>query len=471
MIAARALAPFISAAGLLAAAGPAEEPDLKRAEAEADRTDPGWRFEEIQARRAKLPAAKNGAPVVAGLIRALTKEWREIDATPKRASPFTDPANAQEAWDALMAAIADDPTRPVPPKALAALAAARTRLDPILARAPELEKYPGGYTPLAPARNPMEIALPFTQDARMLVRALSFQGHARAAAGDVDGALASARAILGVSRAVGDEPFAISQLVRMAFESVAVDLIERALARGVASDSALAATQAALADEAAEPLLLYALRGERAVAYDLGDKLATGRLDVRELSGTKPDKPAPGGKEIAFYRGEQAILLDQHNRAVAIARKPLPEQPALFERWEADLKANRPSGLNARGAIAHVLMPALGAVSQAHMRTRALLRSAETAIALERVRLARGRWPKPGESLAPAFKDGPPADPFTGKPIAWKATPTGLVVYSVSYDRRDDGGRLDNSQVRRIGTDIGVRLWDADRRPKPARPR
>ena len=56
--------------------------------------------------------------------------------------------------------------------------------------------------------------------------------------------------------------------------------------------------------------------------------------------------------------------------------------------------------------------------------------SEELAASRERVRLARGRWPKPGESLAPAFPDGPPSDPYTdGKPLRWKETDTGLLVY------------------------------------------
>ncbi len=55
--------------------------------------------------------------------------------------------------------------------------------------------------------------------------------------------------------------------------------------------------------------------------------------------------------------------------------------------------------------------------------------------------------------------------------MLWKATPTGLVVYSAAYDRRDDGGTLEIKDVKKPGTDIGLRLWDADRRPDPAKSR
>ena len=212
--------------------------------------------------------------------------------------------------------------------------------------------------------------------------ALAYQGHARAAAGDIDDALASAREILGVSRTLGDEPFAVSQLIRMAFDAVAVDVINRTLARGSASEAALAATQKAIADEAAEPLALYASRGERAVMYDVVERLATGKLDVRELSGQKVENLPGGFMDDAFYRGEQTILLQKINQAVAIAKRPLPEQPALIDGWEADLKGARPTGLNVRGSLAYLILPrAPGRLSGLHSDPRRAPRHRD------------GRWP------------------------------------------------------------------------------
>ncbi len=267
-----------------------------------------------------------------------------------------------------------------------------------------------------------------------------------------------------MSRSIGEEPFAISQLVRMAIDTVAVVVVENILARGGAvTDTALAATQAALGDAAAQPLLVHAMRGERAVNYDVMEKVASGKLKIADLSG--PDFKLPPGLDRAI-QGDRALALHQFNLAVEIARKPLPEQPALWDKWEADVKAV-PAAERDRHALVYMLLPAVSPAAQAHMRSRAMLRAAETAVGLERFRRAKGHWPKSGEPLAPAFKEAPP-DPFTGKPMLWKATPTGLVVYSVSYDRADNGGKLEVRDVRKPGTDIGVRLWDADRRARAA---
>ncbi len=453
---------LLAALALLVAA--ADIPTLKDAEAEADRLDPGWRTAELKAKRAKLPPAKDAAPHVLEILRLMPAEWKDL--RPDGKGPDT-PAGA---YDAVTKFFTDDPTKPIPPELIASLRAVQAKYRPLIARARELEKYPSGNLPVTPTANPLLTLLPHTQEARSIARMLQFDALTRAASGDLDGALGSARAILAVSRSIGEEPYVISQLVRMAIDSVAVVVVESILARGGAvTDTALAATQAALGDEAAQPLVAYAMRGERAVNYEVMEKLASGKIKVADLAGPGVKLPPGLDRATPDIEGDRALALHQFNLAVEIARKPLPEQPALWDKWEADVKAV-PAAERDRHALVYLLLPAVSPAAQGHMRTRAMLRAAETAVGLERFRRAKGHWPKPGEPLAPAFKE-PPPDPFTGKPMLWKATPTGLAVYSVSYDRADSGGKLEVRDVRKPGTDIGVRLWDADRRPRPPRSR
>src|SRR5262249_25100913 len=89
----------------------------------------------------------------------------------------------------------------------------------------------------------IDTPLPGTQAARTAGRLLAADAAVRAQDGDLDGALDSCRAILGVARSIGDEPFIISQLVRMAIRSVAVSSTRRVLAQGEASDKALTSLQ------------------------------------------------------------------------------------------------------------------------------------------------------------------------------------------------------------------------------------
>jgi hypothetical protein len=73
----------------------------------------------------------------------------------------------------------------------------------------------------------------------------------------------------------------------------------------------------------------------------------------------------------------------------------------------------------------------------------ALIRCARLVIAVERYRLEHGHaLPARIDEMVPAFVDTVPVDPFSGKPLRLVADGAGYVVYSVGWNRGDDGGRL-----------------------------
>ena len=70
----------------------------------------------------------------------------------------------------------------------------------------------------------------------------------------------------------------------------------------------------------------------------------------------------------------------------------------------------------------------------------AQVRTARTALAVERYRLAHGTLPGGLADLVPDYLDGVPEDPFDGRPLRYKKLEKGYVVYSVGEDGKDDGG-------------------------------
>jgi hypothetical protein len=56
-----------------------------------------------------------------------------------------------------------------------------------------------------------------------------------------------------------------------------------------------------------------------------------------------------------------------------------------------------------------------------------------------------------------------PRDPFDLGPLKLAGRPDGVVIYSVGPDGKDDGGAVWQAG-NRTGSDLGVRLWDVDRR-------
>jgi hypothetical protein len=89
------------------------------------------------------------------------------------------------------------------------------------------------------------------------------------------------------------------------------------------------------------------------------------------------------------------------------------------------------------------------------------------ALAAERSRLARGRWPKAPADLAPDFLAGAPVDPFDGGPLRLARHGEGIVLYAVDADGKDNGGEPERLNTFRPKGDIGLRLWDAARRKGP----
>jgi hypothetical protein len=114
------------------------------------------------------------------------------------------------------------------------------------------------------------------------------------------------------------------------------------------------------------------------------------------------------------------------------------------------------------------------------------------ALAVERYRLQHGRWPESLADLSPRRQQGLitdkhlagaagygpdligkiPMDPYIGKPLRYRRLADGVVIYSVGPDGKDDGGKIIrmNPNPSTPGTDIGIQLWDPDKRRQPPLP-
>jgi hypothetical protein len=99
----------------------------------------------------------------------------------------------------------------------------------------------------------------------------------------------------------------------------------------------------------------------------------------------------------------------------------------------------------------------------------AFLRCGIVAVAVERFRLANGRWPGQLEELGPGFLSKVPTDPFDGQPLRYRRLKNGVIIYTVGEDRKDDGGRRVLIKSGEPDVDIGLQLWDPDHRRQPPR--
>lgn len=427
------------------------ERELEAIYAELDAEDPNWRWPDLLKENADLPDDQN-AIVVVERIHTLLK-----------AKPFSPAAT----WDSE----ANQKSLNVRNSRLVAenadvMRAALDRLDPeALALARKLKDMPRGRLKLDPEANPYELSLDPIQRSRDVTRLLYGDAILLAHDGKMDEACDSCRAMFNLGHAVGQNPTVIAQLVRMAFKGIASGVLERVLGQGECSEPTMAQLQVALQRDLDDKALHRGFRGERAVTHQFYLQMREGKAT---MTGTFSKwKPQPSFEDRLFdtfpglFFSHYPEHLRMMNEQVRIAN--LPDEQSTPALYAFDKKIR-----TTPNRVTRMMMPAFLKVGDANQRTLAQCRCALVAVAAERYRLKQGAWPRSADELVkagllPAIQN----DPYDGKPLRFKATPTGILVYSVGPDKTDDGGKLNRANPMAPSIDYGFELWDRPLRRAP----
>jgi hypothetical protein len=106
--------------------------------------------------------------------------------------------------------------------------------------------------------------------------------------------------------------------------------------------------------------------------------------------------------------------------------------------------------------LSRLVLPALDRVFVKAAEMECTLDAARVGLALETHRLARGAYPATLEELN--LPGGVPLDPFTGKPLVYKPSASGVQVYGFAGNAKDDDGRRRSDD--RDNYDVG---WEMKR--------
>ena len=426
---------------------------VQEAIAEADRLDPGWRLAELVAKRAAVPDEQNGALQVMAAAQLIPLEWPQ----PSFPAPLFN-----EVIQRL------PPDTPLNEARLNSLRAAMRQASGAIGPALQVAKYPTGRHAITWSRDGIGTLVPHAGSALNVADLLTMHALLCTHEGDVDGALVACRACLNAGRSVGDEPEATSQLVRLSCRGLALHSLERTLAHGEAASSTLANLQQLLEDEADQPVLLTMARAHRAITHQALEAIKSREFNRNSYGLAQPfglPDEVTNWVEAAKAKTCHAAVLRFANRFVEIAKLPPNEQYQAFEQLaEPDFE-----------------MPIIFPPKQQHWpknharaywNSEALLKCAIVALASERFRQAKGRWPEKLQELVPDYLRSVPIDPFDGKEIRFRQLSDGIVIYTLGPDGRDNGGTLSRLHVPPPDTDIGFRLWNPtqrQRRPEKSR--
>jgi hypothetical protein len=279
------------------------------------------------------------------------------------------------------------------------------------------------------------------------------------------------RAIVYTSRPLADSQDLGGVPAAVAVRTFVARGVERVLAQGEPSPAALDAARRLLEGEVDRPLLLAAYRGDRATVADTVRALEDGRLsrdDVARRGRFPTARPVTGQPVLDHWLGRLLAGRVLRTDATAALR---------HYTWLVECLKQSPDGLRARAAEWAALRARLPQAVRDGIypydrydadlcRDEAPFRAAVAVLAAERFRRAEGRWPGTLDELVPQYLAGVPRDPFDLGPLKLAGRPDGIVIYSVGPDGKDDGGAV-WQEGNRTGNDLGVRLWDVDRRRQP----
>jgi hypothetical protein len=166
--------------------------------------------------------------------------------------------------------------------------------------------------------------------------------------------------------------------------------------------------------------------------------------------------------EVWLYR-ERAIRIHARylramNEVVEIARLPVDEQAPHYRVWRKKYGhvENVGDGFCLDGKTEFALL-----------RGHAGLRCGQVALAAERYRQKRGNWPQSLADLVPKHLSAVPLDPFDGKPLRYRRTDTGAIIYSTGEDAHDDGGDPRQPPNGNRPRDLVFTLCNVDQRRQP----
>lgn len=284
---------------------------------------------------------------------------------------------------------------------------------------------------------------------------LSYESIVQIDHGKPHEAIRNCRAIVGLGRAIGDDPMLMAQLVRMKQYTTAVTSLERILGNSQPKEG-LAELQSEIAAELKKEFVFDGLAGERLVL----DKILAG-LDSGEFSLPPTlDEETGEKKEMSFLDSmrmkksipeQRSIMLDHLSRFRASSKMPFPDRSEKMFELLIPIQKLKETDL----ILVRNLFPAVPKVCLQEQLAKRKMAFAVTALACEQFRITNGRWPKLLSEIPKTLLDQVPNDPMTGQPLLMKQSDTGIVIYGIDKNQQ-------NKEV------VGFRLFDPAKRGKPA---
>ncbi len=307
---------------------------------------------------------------------------------------------------------------------------------------------------------PASILLPHLGVMKGWSQLLRSRAMAELALGRTNEAFEDVEMIFRLANATQNEPILISQLVRIAQVTIALQPIQQGLEGHQWSDQQIEkfAEELGKLDFLAE--IWNKMEAERRF-FGGGIYTWFRRQSAQTKAGVMPNFADNGWQnspilaglfafqptgwsyldEANYHRLFESLLLpgiDVTNRIIS------PKlQSELSGKMNHELRGDTGTLTLKHKLLCRLLLPALPGLSQRAAKSQTMVNEAMIACALERYRLAHGEFPSKLEDLTPQFLPKLPHDVIGGGPLYYRRTGDGhFVLYSVGWNEKDDGGQI-----------------------------
>ena len=271
------------------------------------------------------------------------------------------------------------------------------------------------------------------------VQVLKLRAISEEQAGQAGKALADVKLLLYLDDSIRAEPYLVSHLVRIACTSITMQPVWEGLGQHRWSDAQLAELGEALAKEDFLADYQFVMRGERAFSNEMMAQYRTGRVRVNDSEPGPPKMMRVVFPTGWFYQNQ--LVINRLHQEFTLSAVDAAQHRVYPEKCGTNVVASALGKRTPYNIFAWMLFPAYGHAAERFARTQTSVDLATVACALERFRLANGKYPEALDTLTPQFIAKLPTDVINGQPLKYRLDESGQpVIYSVGWNQMDDGG-------------------------------
>jgi tetratricopeptide (TPR) repeat protein len=373
----------------------------------------------------------------------------------------TDLKALQHYYRALAAKTKEFPVAPQPQSPAADVLLALSRYDAAIEELRQAAALPDSRFPLNyDCEPPAGILLPHLAALKKCSQVLQLRAVAEMQNGQSDKALSDVKLTLRLMASVSSEPFLVSPLVRIDMLNLVLQPVWEGIQEHRWSDAQLKELDEDLAGLDFLADYESSVRGDRTLRIATIEYLRR-RRNVGMFFGDGDTMPLATEIELRFapssvyYHNELAFawacqewilpIIDVERHTVSLEAVQLASTNIDQMRLHWSLNNVLPA----------MMLPAFEKCAQRYSHAQSSVDMARVACALERCRLAQGKYPESLDALTPRFIESVPPDVIGGQPLKYHRTSDGqFALYSVGWNGTDDGGAVLSKVISKTLIDI-----------------